>query len=130
MTQKRGGDKPRPYIRKISQEAGLVLSPVLDILHALAELVVGQMHEGLGFTELALDAGLILRISAIDEGRQPFGHQVHFVAEPFDQYPAIPFAFLDPILQFFELFTHCQKTVVDPLKPSIDRPKTRIKAPV
>ena len=95
------------------------------------------MHEGLGFAELTLDVGLILRISAIDEGRQAVSHQVHFVAEPFDQYPAIPLAFLDSLIHMLKLLVHTLespvnriKTPIDRFKPSIDRHKTRIKAPV
>jgi len=45
--------------------------------------------EGVGFSELLSDVGLVLRVPAFDEDRESLGNKLNLMAEAFDQHAGV-----------------------------------------
>jgi len=83
-------------------KGNLTLTPPFEVLHALAELVVGKMYERPCFAKLLGDSGLILCVSDIDEGIEAFGQELHVMAEAFDQHSGVPLHFVKALINRIE----------------------------
>src|SRR2546425_4837145 len=81
----------------------LCLSLPFEVLDALAELVVGQMDEGLGFSELLSNGGLVLGVPAFDEDSEALGHKLNLIAEPFDQHAGVTLQLIKALIDRNEL---------------------------
>ena len=83
----------------------LILTLPFEVLDALAELLVlpsevfercAEQH--LGFAEAFVNPGLVLGISPLHEGCEPFGHKPDLVAKVFDQDAVVAFDLSQPFV--------------------------------
>jgi hypothetical protein len=75
----------------------------------LLEVIVGAADEGLGFSELLSDVGLVLGVPAFDEDSEALGYKLNLMAEAFNQHTGVALQLIKPL--------------IDGSKPLIDRNK-------
>ena len=85
--------------------AGLVL--------LLLEMVVGTADEGVRVVELAVEIFTFLHVLNLDVHCETFGHELHLVAKPFDQYTGVALKLIKPPI-------NCNKTLIDRIEASVE----------
>ena len=86
----------------------------------LLEMVIGTADEGVGFLELPIDFGLVLRVPALDEDGKALGHKLHLVAEPFDQHAGVTLQFIEPLIDRNKPLVDRSKLLVVRIEPLLD----------
>jgi len=97
----------------------LTLTPLFEVLYALAEVVVGTTDEGVRLLELAVEIFPFLHMLNLDVHGETLGYKVQLVAKSFYQHAAVALGLINPRIHFIEPAVYALESPVDLLEPLV-----------